>query len=343
MSHLEVRSAARGALVCRQWYRAATPVAYGHIFLHTGSWTSASALSRTLLRCAHLRRHVKHITIIHCARYSPYMGNLLYAWLTGVPEGSLRSCCAIGGAALVGTLLASPAVRAARRLTILTLFYKASDDAVPYVEVLKCHPDHTQLVFKEHESPTGYSFLRGLLPHFRVFWGPSIRNTLYLSIASPAVEGGVALSELSAFLNQCLTEHLARANFVVLTLGYTARPIPTGRELCEEGLTQVTRRPSRCRCASTTGTSRRFTMDVSAEATAICVALLGGEPFSTETVRGMLQCMDSSTGPDRRRGRPPVWAHVAVLRVAGVPRGRACETCGVQLYAVFEPSFAPAR
>ena len=84
-------------------------------------------------------------------------------------------------------------------------------------------------------------------------------------------------------------------------------------------------------------------MDVSAEATAICVALLGGEPFSTETVRGMLQCMDSSTGPDRWRGRPPVWAHVAVLRVAGVPRGRACETCGVQLYAVFEPSFAPAR
>ncbi|KAI0696859.1 hypothetical protein C8T65DRAFT_29710 [Cerioporus squamosus] len=329
--HLDARNATRAALVCRQWYRTATPVAYGHIYLHAGSWETSSALSRTLLRCPHLRHHVKHLTVIHCARYFPYMGNWLYGWLSLVPEGSLWSCRAIGGAALVGALLASPAIRAAPRLAILTLFYKTSDGAVPHVEVVKCHPEHVRLADSERKSSESYKFLRGLFPHFRVRWGPDTRNTLYLSMATPTPEGGVSLSELGDFLSY-LIEHLARANFVVLTLGYTPFPMPTGREVCEEGLAQVTRQPSRCQCASM---SNPFLNDVSPDAPAVCAALIGGEPFSVRTARRMLECMDS-----HRRG-PPVWAHVAILRVAGVPRGRVCEMCGVQLYAVLKPSFEP--
>lgn len=334
VSNLSIRNAARAARVCRQWYHATTPIAYTHIFLHTGSWNYASALSRTLLQCAHLRRHVKHLTAIHCARYSQYMGNLLYVWLSLVPEGSLRSCRAIGGAGLVSTLLASPAVRAAPDLAVLTLFYKTSDAAVPHVEVLKCIPEHSRVADYKLRSPDSrHAFLRDLFPHFRVHWGPDARNTLYLSIASPAVDGGVSLSHLEDFLTS-LEEHLTRANFVVLSLGYTSRSVPAGREVCEAGLGQVTRRPSRCQCAST---PNRFAMDVPSDAPAVCAALLGGEPFPAETVRSMLEGMDAHRG--MRLGGPPVWAHVAILRVAGVPRGRVCGTCGIQLYAVFQPSF----
>ncbi|RPD54472.1 hypothetical protein L226DRAFT_276241 [Lentinus tigrinus ALCF2SS1-7] len=330
-SHFDARTAARAALVSRHWYHVATPVAYAHIFLHTGSWKSTSALSRTLLQYAHLRRHVKHLTVIHCARYFPYMGNLLYAWLSLVPERSLRSCRAIGGAALVGTLLAAPAVRSARHLAALTLFYKTSDVAIPHVEVLKCHPEHARFADWRHSAvKSECGFLRGLFPHFQVQWGPDTRNTLYLSVASPAAEGGVSLSQLGDFLKYALHDHLARANFVVLTLGYTPCTLPTGRELCEAGLAQVTRNPSRCQCASS---SKPFINNVpsSDASVAVCAALVGGEPFPEGTMRSMLECMDS------RRG-PAVWAHVAIVRVAGVPRGRVCDACGVQLYAVFHLS-----
>ncbi|RDX43153.1 hypothetical protein OH76DRAFT_1488049 [Lentinus brumalis] len=327
--HLDTRSAARASLVCSQWYRAATPIAYAHIFLHAGSWETSSALSRTLIQCAHLRHHVRYLTVIHCARYFPYMGNWLYGWLALVPEGSLRSCRAIGGAALVGSLLASPAVRAAPRLAIVTLFFKTSDDAVPHVELLTCHPEHIRLAEWERRT-SDRGFLRRFFPHFQVKWGPDTRNTLYLSLAGPAAEGGVSLSELGEFLT-LLSGHLARANFVIFTLGYTSsRPMPTGRELCEEGLAQVTRRPSRCQCAST---PTPFVTTVPSDAPAVCAALIGGEPFSVWTARTTLECMTSS------RTSPPVWAHVAILRVAGVTRGKVCEMCGVQLYAVFQPSF----
>ncbi|CDO68480.1 hypothetical protein BN946_scf184499.g5 [Trametes cinnabarina] len=116
-SWLSPNDAARAALVCTRWHRSATPAAYSHVVLRF--WTpSAFRLARTLSVSAHLRQHVRHLTLI-C--FDPDARCPPLDWLADLPLDLLRSLRVVGPIALYERIATCPALTHAAAVELITL------------------------------------------------------------------------------------------------------------------------------------------------------------------------------------------------------------------------------
>ncbi len=91
-SYLEPADAARAGLVCTHWHRNAAHASYREVTLHTSS-TFSRSLASTLLYNPDLRRHVRHLIVVHCAWYPQ---DHLYEWVRLIPPHSLQTCRIFG-------------------------------------------------------------------------------------------------------------------------------------------------------------------------------------------------------------------------------------------------------
>ncbi|KAL1950869.1 hypothetical protein VTO73DRAFT_18 [Trametes versicolor] len=260
-SYLDPADAAQAGLVCTHWHRNAAHASYREVHLHTSS-TFSRSLARTLLHKPRLRRHVRHLTVVHCAWHPQ---NHLYEWVRLLPPYSLPTCRIFGVPDVTMKLQATIAVLKVR--TEIAYFgYKYPEDVLRdniatavnparrrwlqkmlaadwLLDRLRRYKDDIAAVSPRHSFPDAIDrFADGVQLAFR---NPA---QLYVVASMSDAEGRITRERVDAVLD-VLGKFINAASILSATLTYDAPQSQLIAETDDEPTSKYFA-PLRCLCVS---------------------------------------------------------------------------------------------
>ena len=318
VSHLDAPDAARAARVCRQWRDHAMHVAYTHVILHSETRTSI-LLSETLGRSSHLRRHIRHVTIIHCF---PALNRRIYmsmfAWMEALPEGSLRTFRAVGDASLPHLLLLFPAVRSCPKMLLIgeAIHHPGS------IGVSERHR-HTKVYEPTRESSL-LGFSSQFFPDWTCVWSPHHTvaiNDVAVVLASD--EATVRLQQLQDLI--VLFTNVSRNATACLVVGDAQMPSEPPVWSSEYIALLETLVAPGCLCVPPKGPLTRNEVGPgNARAGAVMTM---GSSLPPSTVQTLLSLMC-------KRDQPPEWIRLRIVYSRKGIRERGCRDCGIDTHGI---------